>query len=222
MQLCGRKKLLEKKKESSWRWLSTDRANGRFPFTTAGGVYHTLLVLVSATLHSHPMSPSIWPLFQTVLGVSTPPRPPLYFSPCSSLSPQSIVQVTLVCISGYVLARRGILDKSTQKVVTFYLSSCPPHRLISSFTAIKRHKRQFLHSLSTLLQSCLLPFPRSATVLMDLANCSLFFPEKLRELWIIPIFFLLVTGVSLGVAWLLGNLFRLKPSQRYLCFLSRR
>jgi auxin efflux carrier family protein len=47
-----------------------------------------------------------------------------------------------------------------------------------------------------------------------LANCSLFFPEKLRELWIIPIFFLLVTGVSLGVAWLLGNLFRLKPSQR--------
>jgi predicted permease len=40
-------------------------------------------------------------------------------------------------------------------------------------------------------------------------------PEKLRELWIIPIFFLLVTGTSLGVAWLLGNLFQLKPSQRY-------
>jgi TctA family transporter len=36
---------------------------------------------------------------------------------------QSIVQVTLVCISGYVLARRGILDKSTQKVISFILSS---------------------------------------------------------------------------------------------------
>jgi hypothetical protein len=76
-------------------------------------------------LHFTPMSPSptsvgdspIWILFQTVLGVSTPRRPPLYCSPYSS--PQSIVQVTLVCISGYVLARRGILDKSTQKVVTF-------------------------------------------------------------------------------------------------------
>jgi hypothetical protein len=46
-----------------------------------------------------------------------PPRPPLHSSP--SPSPQSIIQVTLVCISGYVLARRGILDKTTQKVVTF-------------------------------------------------------------------------------------------------------
>lgn len=39
-------------------------------------------------------------------------------------------------------------------------------------------------------------------------------PAKLRELWIIPIFFLLVSGVSLVVAWFLGNLFRLRPSQR--------
>jgi hypothetical protein len=76
--------------------------------------------------------------------------------------------------------------------------------------------------LSTLLQSRVLPFPKSATILIDLVNCSPFFPEKLGELWIIPIFFLLVTGVSLGVAWLLGNLFRLKPSQRYLSLLSCR
>jgi hypothetical protein len=59
--------------------------------------------------------------------------------------------------------------------------------------------------------------PQSSCI--DLTVCSPFFPEKLRELWIIPIFFLLVTGVSLGVAWLLGNLFRLKPSQRYLLVL---
>ena len=100
------------------------------------------------------------------------------------------------------------------------ISSSPTHLFI--LTAIKHHKRQLLHSLSTLLQSRLLPFPRSATIFIDLAICSLFFPEKLRELWIIPIFFLLVTGVSLGVAWLLGNLFRLKPSQRYPRFLSRK
>lgn len=87
---------------------------------------------------------------------------------------------------------------------------------VRSFTAIKHHKRQLLHSVSTLFQSRLLPVPRSAAIPIDLADCSLFFPAKLRELWIIPIFFLLVTGASLGVAWLLGNLFRLKPSQRYL------
>jgi len=100
----------------------------------------------------------IWPLFQTVLG--------------------SIVQVTLVCLSGYVLARRGVLDKATQR----QLNSIN----VNFFTP------------------CLL-FSKVAFFLS---------PEKLRELWIIPIFFLLVTGTSLGVAWLLGNLFRLKPSQR--------
>ncbi|KAF8496495.1 auxin efflux carrier [Russula emetica] len=110
------------------------------------------------------MSPStpgdspIWILFQSVLG--------------------SIVQVTLICISGYVLARRGVLDKSTQKQLNVLN--------VNFFTP------------------CLL-FSKVAFFLS---------PEKLRELWIIPIFFLLVTGVSLGVAWLLGNLFRLKPSQR--------
>jgi hypothetical protein len=30
---------------------------------------------------------------------------------------QSITQVILVCVSGYILARRGILDKATQKVL---------------------------------------------------------------------------------------------------------
>lgn len=40
-------------------------------------------------------------------------------------------------------------------------------------------------------------------------------PEKLRELWIIPIFFVIVTVVSMGVAFFLSFTFRLKPSQRY-------
>ena len=39
---------------------------------------------------------------------------------------------------------------------------------------------------------------------------------KLRELWIIPIFFVFVTGVSMAVAYVLGWIFRLKRSQRYV------
>jgi predicted permease len=135
---------------------------------------------------------------------------------CSFL--QSIVQVTLVCISGYVLARRGILDRATQKVI-FYLPSYPSHLLIL-LTEIELYQRQFLHSLSPLLQSRFLPLAGFAAIPMRLTNSSHLFPEKLKELWIVPIFFLLVTGTSLGVAWLLGNLFRLRPSQRYPSLLS--
>lgn len=107
---------------------------------------------------SPPGDTPIWPLFQTILG--------------------SITQVILVCLSGYVLARRGILDKSTQKQLNVIN--------VNFFTP------------------CLL-FSKVAFILS---------PAKLRELWIIPIFFLLVSGVSLVVAWFLGNVFRLRPSQR--------
>ncbi|KAI0296458.1 auxin efflux carrier [Russula brevipes] len=87
-------------------------------------------------------------------------------------------QFTIVCISGYVLARRGMLDKSTQKQLNVIN--------VNFFTP------------------CLL-----------FSKVSFFLsPAKLRELWIGPIFFLLVTGVSLGVAWVLGSLFRLRPSQK--------
>ena len=106
-----------------------------------------------------------------------PPRPPLHFSQCSS--PQSIVQVTLVCIAGYVLARRGILDKSTQKVVTFISHLILlTHSSVYSHTAIELHKRQLLHSLPPLLQSRVLPFPRSATILIDLATAHLSFQRS--------------------------------------------
>jgi predicted permease len=48
---------------------------------------------------------------------------------------------------------------------------------------------------------------------------------KLRELWIIPIFFVLVTAVSMIVSFILATIFRLKRSQRcvvvsILCDLS--
>ncbi|KAI5836348.1 hypothetical protein K523DRAFT_258370 [Schizophyllum commune Tattone D] len=39
-------------------------------------------------------------------------------------------------------------------------------------------------------------------------------PAKLRELWVIPIFFVIVTVVSMVVAYVLGLIFRLKRSQR--------
>lgn len=38
-------------------------------------------------------------------------------------------------------------------------------------------------------------------------------PAKLKELWIIPLGFVLITGVSALVAWLLSKVFRLKKSQ---------
>lgn len=109
-------------------------------------------------MSSTPDHTPVWPLFQTILG--------------------SITQVILVCVSGYILARRGILDKATQKQLNVIN--------VNFFTP------------------CLL-FSKVAFFLS---------PAKLRELWIIPIFFLLVTGVSLAAAWSLGNLFRLRPSQR--------
>jgi hypothetical protein len=96
-----------------------------FPNTALAVYITTRDTLRSCHTPPHSMSPPapegdspIWPLFQTVLGVGTRTTS----SPVVSLTvliSQSIVQVTLVCISGYVLARRGILDKLTQKVVTF-------------------------------------------------------------------------------------------------------
>lgn len=43
-------------------------------------------------------------------------------------------------------------------------------------------------------------------------------PEKLKELWVIPIFFIGITAVSSLVAFILGVVFRLKRSQRYGVF----
>ena len=39
-------------------------------------------------------------------------------------------------------------------------------------------------------------------------------PQKLKELWIIPIIFVVVTCVSAMVAWIMGTMLRLKRSQR--------
>ncbi|CDZ97781.1 Predicted membrane protein [Phaffia rhodozyma] len=39
-------------------------------------------------------------------------------------------------------------------------------------------------------------------------------PEKIKELWIVPVGFVVVTGTSMAVAWCLGTLLRLKKSQK--------
>ncbi|RDB27965.1 putative transporter C5D6.04 [Hypsizygus marmoreus] len=90
----------------------------------------------------------------------------------------SIVEVFLLCVAGYILAGRGILDKKTQKQLN--------HLNVSLFTPA-------------------LLFSKVAFFLS---------PAKLRELWVVPLFFILVTLVSMLTAFTLGWLFGLKRSQR--------
>jgi hypothetical protein len=40
--------------------------------------------------------------------------------------------------------------------------------------------------------------------------------DEFRELWIIPLFFILISGVSLVVAWILALVFRLNRPQKYV------
>lgn len=90
----------------------------------------------------------------------------------------AILEVFLICLAGYILAWKGILDKKTQKQINKIN--------VSLFTP------------------CLL-FSKVAFSLS---------PEKLRELWVIPIFFIIVTTLSMCIAWILGTTFRLSKSQR--------
>ncbi|KZP28570.1 hypothetical protein FIBSPDRAFT_244294 [Athelia psychrophila] len=62
--------------------------------------------------------------------------------------------------------------------------------------------------LSSYLQVC---FDSELANRIGLYSCA---AAKLRELWIIPIFFILVTLLSMSVAFTLGWIFKLKRSQR--------
>ncbi|KNZ80086.1 hypothetical protein J132_07374 [Termitomyces sp. J132] len=90
----------------------------------------------------------------------------------------SILEVFLLCLAGYILAKQGILDKKTQKQIN--------HLNVNLFTPA-------------------LLFSKVAFFLS---------PEKLRELWIVPIFFAIVTLVSMFVACGLSYFAGLKKSQR--------
>ncbi|KAI0717049.1 membrane transport protein-domain-containing protein [Earliella scabrosa] len=100
----------------------------------------------------------IWPLLQTVF--------------------ESILEVFIICLAGYILAWKGILDRNTQKK---------------------------LNRLNVSLFTPSLLFSKVAFFLS---------PAKLRELWIIPIFFVVTTVVSMAVAYVFGTILRLKKSQR--------
>jgi len=98
--------------------------------------------------------------------------------PLSQVVFDSILEVFLVCLAGYILARQGVLDRKTQKQ---------------------------LNRLNVSLFTPSLLFSKVAFFLS---------PAKLRELWVIPIFFTLTTGVSMVVAYVLGWMLGLKKSQR--------
>lgn len=84
----------------------------------------------------------------------------------------------------------------------------------------KRHeqdKRLPFHSMSALLEGCLLLITWYLFFLIESWRKLTIFrlsTEKLRELWVIPLFFIIVTAVSMFVAWFLGVTFRLSRSQR--------
>ncbi|KAG8992025.1 hypothetical protein FRB94_012035 [Tulasnella sp. JGI-2019a] len=90
----------------------------------------------------------------------------------------SILEVALLCFAGWILARMGMLIKTTQNQ---------------------------LNRINIVFFTPALIFSKVAFTLT---------PQKLKELWIIPIIFIIVTGVSAGVAWLMAYLLGLKRTQR--------
>ncbi|KAK8846666.1 hypothetical protein IAR55_005753 [Kwoniella newhampshirensis] len=89
----------------------------------------------------------------------------------------SIIEVFILCLAGYVLSRAGVTDKATQRKLNVINVSLFTPALLFSKVA---------YSLT---------------------------PSKLKEMWIIPLGFVVVTGLSAAVAWVLSSLFKLKRSQ---------
>ncbi|WVQ68916.1 uncharacterized protein L199_007125 [Kwoniella botswanensis] len=90
---------------------------------------------------------------------------------------ESVVEVFLLCLAGYILSKAGVTDKATQRKLNVINVSLFTPALLFSKVA---------YSLT---------------------------PSKLKEMWIIPLGFVVVTGLSAGVAWVLAKLFKLKKSQ---------
>ena len=127
------------------------------------------------------------------------------------LPSQSIIQVILVCCAGYLLTLRGILDKTTQRVCL---------RLSSLIFFL--HCFQQLNALNVnFFTPCLLFSKVAFSLSAGMGMPALILPtrhlsliDEFRELWIIPLFFILISGVSLVVAWLLALVFRLNRPQK--------
>ena len=72
-----------------------------------------------------------------------------------------------------------------------------------------------LHTISALLKGRVLPDTQYVPPFaQSVCGTSHGITEKLKELWVIPIFFVIVTVLSMAVAFVLGWTFRLKRSQR--------
>ncbi|KAK4049111.1 hypothetical protein OIO90_005581 [Microbotryomycetes sp. JL221] len=91
---------------------------------------------------------------------------------------ESILEVFFLCVTGWYMAKRGIVDDKAKKI---------------------------LNKLNVSLFTPALLFSKVAFSLT---------PEKLADLYIIPIGFVGITAFSAGVAYVLGRVFRLKPNQR--------
>ncbi|TFY65837.1 hypothetical protein EVG20_g5251 [Dentipellis fragilis] len=150
-----------------------------------------------------PSSPTddtpIWPLLKTV---------------CAS-----ILEVFLICLSGYWLARIGVLEKKTQRPLGGLAT-----RLLQLGKDTVHHSSLgvYGHHVDARGRAACAPHVQLNVINIALFTPCLLFskvaftltPDKLKELWVIPLFFLAVTLVSMVVAWALGWLFRLKHSQR--------
>ena len=90
---------------------------------------------------------------------------------------QSIFQVFLLCLAGFTLSFKGIVDKPTSKVLN--------HINVALFTPA-------------------LLFSKVAFFLT---------PAKLRQLWVIPIFFVVLTGLSAVITHWLARACRLSRTQ---------
>ncbi|GAA5878531.1 hypothetical protein JCM16303_002113 [Sporobolomyces ruberrimus] len=119
-------------------------------------------------------------LFEPVLHTFAPKRPD-QSNPLPALIAvvvESILEVFLLCFVGTILARKGIIDGPTKKI---------------------------LNRLNTSLFTPALLFNKVAFSLT---------PATLKELYIIPIGFVLISCFSALVAYTLGRLFGLKKGQR--------
>ncbi|ORY25349.1 membrane transport protein-domain-containing protein [Naematelia encephala] len=90
---------------------------------------------------------------------------------------ESIIEVFLLCLAGYILSRAGVTDKATQR------------------------------KLNVINVSLFTPALLFSKVAFSLT------PAKLKEMWIIPLGFVIVTGLSAAVAWALSRALKLKRSQ---------
>lgn len=95
---------------------------------------------------------------------------------------------------GYYLARRGILSQ-----LTYLLGGAATNRYFTGSNV-----RKSINRLNVSLFTPALLFSKVAFSLT---------PSKLSALAVIPVGFAIVTIVSMGIAWILSKVFRLKKSQ---------